>query len=66
MNEANLKSLGRHNTDVQTQTINLKGEPRVNTSLSEKLHFYILIFSQKIIFLKNLCFSPLELSGTNI
>ena len=55
MNESNLKSLERqcfvydkrHNTDVQTQTINLKGDSGENTSLSEKLHFYILIFPQK-------------------
>ena len=47
-------------------TLYLKGDSRVNTSLSEKFHFYILIFPQKIIFLKNLCFSPQELSGTII
>ena len=47
-------------------TRTLKGDSRVNTSLSEKLHFHILIFPQKIFFLKNLCFSPQELSGTNI
>ena len=39
---------------------------RVNASLSEKLHFYVLIFPQKIILLKNLCFIPQEPSGTNI
>ena len=58
--QLNYEPQEENNNAENNDNRNFKGDSRVNTRLSEKSHFYILIFQQNIIFSQKLMFLPPE------
>ena len=56
--QLNYEPQEENNNAENNDNRNFKGDSRVNTRMSEKLHFYILIFPQKIVFLKIYVLAP--------